>query len=326
MRWLDKVRVPQLSRRALVWLLLAGGLLFIGILWLILRDQTFPLLQTRGEIAHRERDLLLFATGLALLVLIPVYAMLFLFAWRYRQGHRREYKPDWDSNKTYEVIWWGIPIVIILVLGVVTWITSHSLDPYKPLTSHKKPLQVQVIAMEWKWLFLYPDYNVASVNEVAFPVDTPVEFTITSDGAMNSFWVPQLAGQIYAMSGMSTKLHVSADRVGDYKGLSSNVSGPGFSDMKFTARAVSEAEFRQWLARTRTTGRALDRSTYDQLRAKSVNNTVSYYSGLDGGLYDRIVMSYGDGPVARPNEVKTTDEKASSQTKEANHTMEEMHR
>ncbi|QQS18243.1 ubiquinol oxidase subunit II [Candidatus Saccharibacteria bacterium] len=225
--------VPRVSRTKMTVLWLVGGALVVGLLVVLSLNHSFPLLQTRGEIANRQRDLLVFATALALLVLVPVYFMIFTFAWRYRAGHKQDYKPEWDTHKGYEALWWGIPIAIISVLAVVTWVTSHSLDPFKPLASSQKPLQVQVVALQWKWLFIYPEQGVASVNEVAFPASRPVEFTMTSDAPMNSFWIPQLAGQIYVMSGMSTKLHVVADVPGVYQGMSSNISGKGFADMKF---------------------------------------------------------------------------------------------
>lgn len=304
--------VPQKLVGPLIFLALA---LLIAVLVAAAWGGSFPLFQTRGEIATRQRNLLLFASALALLVLLPVYYMLFTFAWRYRAGHRKEYKPDWDSNRLYEAIWWTVPVVIIVVLGAFTWVTSHSLDPYKPLASSKEPLKVQVIAMEWKWLFLYPDQNVASINEVVFPAERPVEFTITSDGPMNSFWIPQLAGQIYAMSGMSTKLNIAADKPGTYKGLSSNISGAGFADMKFDAVAVSEARFKQWVAGARTASRSLDAQSYAQLRQKSVKDPVRYYKNPDTGLYDQVVKEYAHGAVARPVQVKSPEEKNASQVK-----------
>ncbi|MGB4966612.1 MAG: ubiquinol oxidase subunit II [Candidatus Saccharimonadales bacterium] len=321
--------VPVLPRWGVVAVIVAGLGTLVAVLAWATWGGDFALLQTKGEVAHRERNLLYFAVVLSLLVLIPVYFMLFLFAWRYREGHRKAYRPEWDSNRQYEALWWGIPIAIIAVLAIVTWVTSHSLDPYKPLASRHEPLKVQVIALEWKWLFLYPEYSVASVNEVAFPADRPVEFTITSDGPMNSFWVPQLAGQIYAMSGMSTRLHVAADHPGEYKGLSSNISGAGFADMKFTARAMTQSNFDSWLAYTRSSDRALDAASFRELRQKSTASPVSHYSGLDAGLYDKVVMEYTNGAVPRQVEVKSPEEKNTSQVKTQNsaqnqHVMEGM--
>lgn len=316
--------VPRLSRTKMTVLWLVGAALVVGVLVALSLNHSFPLLQTRGEIANRQRDLLVFATALALMVLVPVYFMIFSFAWRYRAGHKQDYKPEWDTHKGYEALWWGIPIAIISVLAVVTWVTSHSLDPFKPLASSQKPLQVQVVALQWKWLFLYPEQGVASVNEVAFPAGRPVEFTMTSDAPMNSFWIPQLAGQIYVMSGMSTKLHVSADTTGVYEGMSSNISGKGFADMKFKARAMTVRDFDAWIDHARATGEHLTQASYEVL-AKPKTSAVAYYHVHDQNIYDDVIMKYMHGMSL--NEVKPTDGKALSQMDSGHmeHHMEGMH-
>lgn len=313
---LSQVKAPSLplvSRTHIVILWVVGAAVVIGVLIALSLNHPFPLLQTRGEVANRQRDLLLFATALALLVLVPVYYMIFTFAWRYRAGHKKEYKPDWDTHKGYEALWWGIPIAIISVLAVVTWTTSHSLDPFKPLASSQKPLQVQVVALQWKWLFIYPEEGVASVNEVAFPAGRPVEFTLTSDAPMNSFWVPQLAGQIYVMSGMSTKLHVMADKTGVYDGVSSNMSGKGFADMRFKARAMTQRDFGAWLA-TAHGGERLTQERYEKLASPSMNK-VAYFHAEDSTIYDNVIMKYMHSTAA--NEVKPTEENLPSQTENA---------
>ena len=324
---LSQVKAPSLplvSRTHIVILWVVGAAVVIGVLIALSLNHPFPLLQTRGEVANRQRDLLLFATALALLVLVPVYFMIFTFAWRYRAGHKKEYKPDWDTHKGYEALWWGIPIAIISVLAVVTWTTSHSLDPFKPLASSQKPLQVQVVALQWKWLFIYPEEGVASVNEVAFPAGRPVEFTMTSDAPMNSFWIPQLAGQIYVMSGMSTKLHVSADITGVYEGMSSNISGKGFADMKFKARAMTVRDFDAWVEHARATGEHLTQASYEVLAMPKIS-AVAYYHVHDQNIYDDVIMKYMHG--MSPNEVKPTEEKVPSQMDSGHmeHHMEGMH-
>ncbi len=309
--------VPRLSRVKLVWLLLVGAVIVVGLLVWLSQGQVFPLLQTRGEIANRQRDLLIFATMLALLVLVPVYFMLFSFAWRYRAGHKKEYKPEWDTHKGYEALWWGIPIAIIGVLAVVTWVTSHSLDPFKPLTSTQKPLKVQVVALQWKWLFIYPEENVASIGEVAFPAGRPVEFTMTSDAPMNSFWIPQLAGQIYVMSGMSTKLHVSADAPGNYEGLTANISGKGFADMRFTAKAMTLANYDFWVKNARLSSAELDIHTYDTLARPSTTGVKLYRLG-NADIYEHAIMKYMGGhakPMLGSNEVNRTEDNVSSPVK-----------
>ncbi len=308
--------VPRVSPVQMVWLWVLGSAVVLGVLIALSLNHSFPLLQTRGEVANRQRDLLLFATMLALLVLLPVYAMIFVFAWRYRAGHKQQYKPNWDTHKVYEALWWGIPVLIITVLAVVTYQTSHSLDPFKPLASAQKPLRVQVVALQWKWLFIYPEEKVASVGELAFPVGRPVEFTMTSDAPMNSFWIPQLAGQIYVMSGMSTKLHVMADTAGDYKGMSSNISGKGFADMKFTAKAMSTRDYDAWIAAAGASGQHLTMDTYDTLARPSTMGVV-YYRLHDSAIYDSVIMKYmGEHTVKDQTnkEVKPPEENVPSQT------------
>lgn len=295
-------RIPHISRAVLVVLWVLGIVAFVLLFVVLLRGHTFPLLQTRGDIANRQKDLLIFASVLASLVLIPVYVMLFSFAWRYRKGHKKTYAPDWDSDTKFEVIWWGIPIVVITILGSVTWVTSHSLDPFKPLAGSTPPLRVQVIALQWKWLFIYPEQKVASVNDFVFPAGRPTEFTITSDAPMNSFWIPQLGGQIYAMSGMSTKLNLIANTPGVFQGMSSNISGKDFAEMRFTARAVQTHEFNSWVDKIHSSNtiRGLDWPTYEMLAQPGISK-AEVFRLENSSLYDSVIMKY----------VHTTREKSS---------------
>ena len=178
------------------------------------------ILDPKGAIAAAEKSILLDAVALMLLVVVPVIVMSALFAWRYRaKNQRATYTPSWAQSHLLEAICWGIPCVIIIILAILTWISTHKLDPYRPLQHAKKPLVIQAVALNWKWLFIYPEQHIATVNLVQFPVDRPVEFLVTADAPMNSFAIPQLAGQIYAMSGMRTRLHLIANAVGDYRGL-----------------------------------------------------------------------------------------------------------
>lgn len=247
-----------------------------------------------GDIAIQQRNLFLFAVSLMMIVIIPVFVMLFAFAWKFRETNKRAvYRPTWDGNKKLETLWWGIPIAIISVLAGVTWVTSHSLDPFKPIASTKSPLQVQVVALEWKWLFIYPEQGVASVNELHIPTGRPVEFTLTSDAPMNSFWIPKLGGQVYAMSGMSTKLHLIADKTGIYQGVSANISGEGFADMKFNTIAAPESEFTSWVKETKTSAtHTLSHQVYGDVRKQSVEKTPIFYGSVAPDLYASIVSSY----------------------------------
>lgn len=290
---LSRVKVPALSRRAFTVLCGLTALTLVAALWFASGQHTFDLFQTRGQIANRERTLLIFSMLLAAAVLIPVYYMLYTFAWRYKTGHEHKYSPNWDHDKKYETIWWGIPIAIISVLAVVTWVTSHSLDPYKPLNDDRKALHVQVIALQYKWLFIYPEQEVVSINKLIIPNKWPVALDITSDAPMNSFWVPQLSGQIYAMPGMSTKLHLDAQQRGTFKGMSSNLSGEDFANMNFTVESVSVEQFKAWADRAKQSGHFTAES-YSQLTKPSVEKPTTYHLH-DKSIYDNAIMKYMGG-------------------------------
>lgn len=247
----------------------------------------------KGQIATDERNLIILATGLMLLVVIPVIVMMFAFAYRYRATNKKAvYTPSWASSHTIEAVVWGFPLIIIVVLSLVTWKTTHSLDPYKPLDSQIQPINVQVVATDWKWLFIYPDLGIASVNELAIPVHTPVNFTITSDAAMTSFFIPALGGQIYAMAGMQTKLHLIADEAGKFRGIAANYNGPGFSDMHFATFASSAQQFEEWVEKVRRAPSPLNHETYQVLARPSIRHPVTYYSSVDSNLFQGIVDKY----------------------------------
>jgi cytochrome o ubiquinol oxidase subunit 2 len=251
------------------------------------------MLNPQGIVATKERNLMLLTVFMSLFVIIPVYIMTFVIAWKYRETNAKaKYNPDWDSSTFAETVWWAIPIIIISILAVITWNTSHSLDPFKPLDSNKPPLTVQVVALDWKWLFIYPKQQIASVNYIQIPENTPVKFEITSDAPMNSFWIPELGGQIYAMSGMSTNLNLMADRTGSYRGSSANISGRGFAGMHFTVESVSRRNFDNWTYKVRQDQNILDLATYNKLARPSQNNRPIHYSNVDPHLYDTIVMKY----------------------------------
>ena len=290
---LSRLKVPVLPRRAFAAICALTALALLIALWLASGQHTFDLFQTRGQIANRERTLLIFSMLLAALVLVPVYYMLYTFAWRYKTGHDHKYSPNWDTDKKYETIWWGIPIAIITVLAAVTWVTSHSLDPYKPLNDDRQHLKVQVIALQYKWLFLYPDQEVASVNKLVIPNKWPIELDITSDAPMNSFWVPQLSGQIYAMPGMSTKLHLDAQQRGTFKGMSSNISGAEFSKMNFTVESVGIEDFKTWVTNAKQ-GAHFTADSYAKL-AKPGGAQPATYHLHDKSIYDNAIMKYMGG-------------------------------
>lgn len=247
----------------------------------------------KGQVATDERDLIILATGLMLLVVVPVIVMMFVFAYRYRATNKKaRYSPRWASSHKIEAVVWGVPLLIIIVLGWVTWETTHALDPYRPLESDTPPINVQVVATDWKWLFIYPDLGIASVNELALPVHTPVSFTVTSDAAMTSFFIPALGGQIYAMAGMQTKLHLIANETGEFRGIAANYNGPGFSDMHFTTQSLSTADFQTWVTKVKGAATSLDHSTYAQLAKPTLKHPVTYYSAVQERLFLDIVDKY----------------------------------
>src|SRR3984893_134077 len=224
------------------------------------------LLHPSGVVAAQQGHLIVASTVLMLLVVVPVIALTVIFAWRYRQSNSAAtYTPDWDHSTQLELVIWAAPLLIIIALGALTWISSHTLDPYRPLRrldasrtapSTLKPLTIEVVALDWKWLFIYPEQGIAVVNEVAAPGDVPINFRITASSVMNSFYVPALAGQIYAMPGMQTQLNAVMNRPGEYDGFSANYSGAGFSGMHFEFRGVTADEFRKWVQSAKAGGQA----------------------------------------------------------------------
>lgn len=253
-----------------------------------------------GDVAVRQRDLILLATGLMLLIVVPVIGLTLGFAWKYRASNvNAVYAPDWNHSTRLEMAVWAAPLAIIAILGTVTWITSHTLDPYRPLdrlgpdrpvSAGVKPLEIDVVALDWKWLFIYPELDVASVNEVAAPLDRPLDFRITGSTVMNSFYVPALAGQVYAMPGMETRLHAVINRAGVFDGISANYSGEGFSDMHFAFRGMRQADFTRWVAGLRSIGAPpLTRASYLWLARPSVHEPARYYPAVEPGLFQDVV-------------------------------------
>jgi len=252
-----------------------------------------------GDVAVQQRNLILASTVLMLLIILPVIVLTLLFAWRYRASNKdAAYDPDWHHSTQLELVIWSAPLLIIIALGALTWIGTHTLDPYRPIDrleagravpAGAKTLKVQVVALDWKWLFLYPDYGIASVNEMAAPVDVPISFQITASTVMNSFFVPALAGQIYAMPGMETRLHAVINKPGDYKGFSANYSGAGFSDMQFRFKGMSNADFQHWVAKAKADGTALEREDYLKLEKPSEREPVRLYARAAPDLYQAIL-------------------------------------
>jgi cytochrome o ubiquinol oxidase subunit II len=247
-------------------------------------------LDPQGPIASAERLLLINATAIMLVVVIPVIVATLAFAWWYRSSNTRASR---GSDKSYEgrieFVVWSIPTLTVILLGGVIWIGSHQLDPRAPIPGKSDPLRVDVVALDWKWLFIYPDEGVATVNQLVIPAGTPVQFQLTSATVMNSFFVPQLGSQIYAMGGMTTHLNLLADKPGEYPGFSAMFSGDGFSDMRFIAKAVPAGDFTAWLERVRGAGSALDEAEYAALAKPSKAVPPTTYRSVKSNLFDRII-------------------------------------
>ncbi|MGH8296098.1 MAG: ubiquinol oxidase subunit II [Steroidobacteraceae bacterium] len=257
---------------------------------LLLGGCQWALLQPRGPVGLAERSIIETATGLMLLVVVPVIVLTIVIVWRYRASNTRaEYRPEWSQSNKIEAVMWAVPIAIVSVLAVICWRTSHELDPFRAIPSAEKPVHIDAVALDWKWLFIYPDQHIATVNEVAMPVGVPVVFHITSATVMNSFFIPRLGSQIYAMANMQTADNLVASVPGTYRGISANFSGDGFSGMTFKVEAMPAHDFKQWLAKAATAPQALDAGAYRVLARPSENVPVSYYSHVPPELYRQIL-------------------------------------
>ncbi len=262
----------------------------------------FPggVLDPQGPVSAAERLILLNATGIMLVVVVPVILLTFAFAWWYRASNAKaRYEPDWNHSGHIELVVWSIPAMVVILLAGVGWTGSHELDPAKKLESAVKPIRIQGVSLDWKWLFIYPDQGLATVNELIVPAGAPIEFSLSSASVMNSFFIPQLGSMIYTMPGMTTQLNLLAQQVGEYPGLGAQFSGDGFSDMHFLVRAVSGADFSAWIERTRDQGDTLDASTYRELATPGTAAAQSYRK-VAPRLYEWIVADTVGKPLQEP--------------------------
>ncbi len=267
-------------------------LLPFGLPILLSSCSTMPLLDPKGQVGADEKTLIITAAILMLIVIIPVVVLTIVFAAKYRASKNATYKPEWAHSRKIEAVVWGAPIAIVLALSILSWITTHTLDPFQPLKMKGKPVTVQVVSLDWKWLFIYPDEGIATVNQLAIPTNTQINFDLTSATVMNSFFIPRLGSQIYTMAGMKTQLHLVADHAGTYRGLSSNFSGKGFSGMTFKTIATSKAKFDEWVKKVKASSNVLNESTYRELAKPSENNPVKYYSSVSPHLFNSILHEY----------------------------------
>jgi cytochrome o ubiquinol oxidase subunit II len=256
-------------------------------------------LDPHGPIGRQEKLILIDSTVIMLAIVIPVIIATLAFAWWYRAGNPKARRlPEWDYSGRIEFVVWAIPALVILFLGGIAWLSSHDLDPPKAIEASVTPLDIEVVSLDWKWLFIYPDAGVASVNKLVLPVGTPVRFHMTSASVMNSFFIPQLGSQVYTMAGMATNLNLMVDDPGVYRGLSAQFSGEGFSDMTFDVAALPRQDFEQWLDSTRTGGGTLDAAAYEALTHPSPNDPQHTFGTVTGGLFEAILMHPGAAPSA----------------------------
>ncbi|MET4198661.1 ubiquinol oxidase subunit II [Bradyrhizobium sp. LA6.12] len=272
---------------------------------------TEGVLDPKGPIALAERQILINALGIMLAIVIPVILATLGFAFWFRASNERaSYRPDFTYSGRLELLVWSIPAMTVLLVGGVAWIGAHDLDPGRPISSTVKPVNVQVVSLDWKWLFIYPDEGIASINKLVVPVGTPISFELTSSSVMNSFFVPQLGSQIYTMSGMATRLHLQADHLGTYPGISAMFSGDGFPDMHFTVDAVTDARFAQWVRQTRETGSVLDKQAYADLVKPSKAVAPFTYRGVAPDLFGSIVNAGMDAHQDASLSVCSTSQRA----------------
>jgi len=272
--------------------------IWLGLPLLLLSGCNLVLFNPAGDVAKQQGDLIIYSTVLMLIVIVPVLALTVFFALAYRESKKATYEPEWNHSVSLEIVIWAVPLAIIICLAGLTWVATHRLDPYadlpriskeKALDPDVEPLTIQVVAMDWKWLFIYPEYGIASVNEVAGIVDRPVEWKLTSTTVMNAFYLPDMAGMIYAMAGMETELNGVMNAPGTFRGFASHYNGSGFSKMDFQYQSLDEGGFDDWVAKVREAPAELDRDTFVQLDQPSINNDVTYYNSVADGLWDRVL-------------------------------------
>ncbi|MCW8996078.1 MAG: ubiquinol oxidase subunit II [Psychromonas sp.] len=278
------------------------ALLALGVTALILLVLLFStnmvLFDPKGSIGIQQEHLIISAVLLMAIIIIPVLFMVVYFPYKYRHSnHSEEYKPKWEHSYKIEAVVWTVPCLIILALGWITYQSAYSLDPRQEIASEKAPLTVQVVAMNWKWLFIYPEQQIATINELTMPVNRPVKFLITSDSTMNSFFIPQLGSQVYAMAGMENRMNLMAIQKGVYRGISANYSGHGFANMRFKAHVTTEKAFQQWLNKVKSSPNILDDARYAQLTANAPEqikapHPVTYFSSVDPLRFKDIIEKH----------------------------------
>lgn len=261
---------------------------------IVLSNEHSLLTHPKGVIARDELELMITNIILMLLIIVPTYILLFVVVWKYcLHNANAKYDPNHSSGPISELMMWMLPSIIVAVMAVVTWNATHKLNPYKPIESEVKPLTVQVIALDWKWLFIYPELGIATLNYFHIPERTPIHLNLTADGSpMNSFWIPQLSGQIYSMTGMTTQLYLMADEPGKYVGRAVEINGEGYADMTFQVKASSQEEFEGWIAQAKQSMHHLTNDLYKQLVKPAINKSVILFSEVENDLYRHTMKQY----------------------------------
>ncbi len=266
-----KMKIIQSKKMIIILLTLLAILLLVA----LFANSNMVLFDSKGSIGEAQSSLIITSVLLMAIIIIPVLFMAIYFPYKYRHSNKKaEYTPEWEHSTKIEVVVWTVPCLIVLTLGWITYQTSYSLDPRKEIVSEEEPLTIQVVAMNWKWLFIYPEQQIATVNEIAMPINRPVKFLVTSDTAMNSFFIPQLGSQVYAMAGMENRLNLMAKEEGSYRGISANYSGYGFANMRFKAHAVKDVAFKEWVQKVKTSDLVLNNNSYDQLTANAKEQII----------------------------------------------------
>ncbi|MDP1879541.1 MAG: COX aromatic rich motif-containing protein [Parachlamydiaceae bacterium] len=265
----------------------------IGIVF-VLSSENALVVHPKGIIANKELELIITNILLMLVIIIPTYILLFTIVWKYCiKNNPSNHDPHYTSSSKIQLMMWGLPTLIVIAMAIVTWKATHDLNPYKPIESDEKPLTIQVIAMDWKWLFIYPEQGIASLNELHIPERTPIHLQLTADGSpMNSFWIPQLSGQIYSMTGMSTQLHIMANGPGEYVGKAVEINGEGYADMTFLAKSTTIDEFNQWISKAKNSSHPLTEEAYKELVKHSINKSIILFSEVEKDLYPKVVHQY----------------------------------
>ena len=280
-----------MKRKILIGLLAVIGV--VGIVF-VLSNENSLVLHPKGIIAQSELELIITNILLMLIIIVPTYTLLCAVLWKYCiKNEKAQYDPNHTCGPFGELLMWGLPSIIVAVMAIVTWNATHKLNPYKPIESEIKPLVVQVIALDWKWLFIYPELGIATLNYFQIPEQTPIHLRLTADGSpMNSFWIPQLSGQIYSMTGMSTQLYLMANGPGEYVGRAVEINGKGYADMTFAVKSISAKDFEDWIAKVKKSSFHLTEDTYDDLVKPSVDKSIILFSEVENDLYHKIIDKY----------------------------------